>query len=240
VILTPTENKHMSAAEESVTLRALMLSLVSLGLRARKYFPSKKKGGSSGFGRSPPRLGSRIARYEVSILKILLTGEIGAGKTTICEKIVEGARKRGIACTGILTRNLKENGNVVLQIEELSSGEKRLMAQKSEDGKALRGIHYCKYVFDEDTIKFAKKALLKRADLLLIDEVGPLELGGKVFSNAFKEFEATENRHAIIVTRIETKDQVAKRLKTDYSTYEVTEKNRNELPEIILSRLIGQ
>jgi nucleoside-triphosphatase THEP1 len=81
-------------------------------------------------------------------LKILLTGEIGAGKTTVCEKIVEGARRRGITCTGILTRNLKENGNVVLQIEELTNGEKRVLAQKMDDGKALRGIHYCKYVFD--------------------------------------------------------------------------------------------
>jgi nucleoside-triphosphatase THEP1 len=76
--------------------------------------------------------------------------------------------------------------------------------------------------------------------MLIIDEVGPLELGGKVFSNAFKEFETTENRHAIIVTRIEIKDEVAKCLKGDYEMCEVTEKNRNELPEIILSRLINQ
>ena len=74
-------------------------------------------------------------------MKILLTGEIGAGKTTICEKIVEGARNRGIACTGILTRYLKENGNVVLQVKDLSNGEKRVLAQKRDDGKALRGIH---------------------------------------------------------------------------------------------------
>ena len=42
------------------------------------------------------------------------------------------------------------------------------------------------------------------------------------------------------MTRIEIKDEVAKRLKTDYKIYEVTEKNRNELPEIILSGLIDQ
>ena len=173
-------------------------------------------------------------------MKILLIGEIGVGKTRVCEKIVEGARRKGIACTGTLTRNFEEKGNVVLQIEELSSGEKRILAQKKDDGKVPKGIHICKYVFNEDTVKFAKKAFLKRGDLLVIDEVGPLELAGKAFSNAFKEFERTGNHHALLVTRIEIKDEVAKRLKTNYETYEVTEKNRNKLPEIILSRLINQ
>lgn len=169
-----------------------------------------------------------------------MTGEIGVGKTTVCEKIAEDARKTGIKCTGILTRRFKMKGNVILEVEELSTRERKVLAQKRDDGKIPKGIHICPYVFDDEAIEFAKATLLKRGELLIIDEVGPLELRGEGFGDAWKAFEDSGNRNALLVTRNEVKEEFEKLLKRSHETYEVTNENRDDLPGIILSSLLNQ
>ena len=169
-----------------------------------------------------------------------MTGEIGAGKTTVCEKIIEGARKMGIKCTGILTRKFKINGNVILEVEELSTREKKVLAQKKHVGKIPKGVHICPYVFDNATVEFAKAALLKHGELLIIDEVGPLELRGEAFGDAWKAFEDQANRNALLVARNEVKEDFEKLLKRSHETYDVTNENRDDLPRIMLSVLLKQ
>ena len=175
---------------------------------------------------------------KLRIMRILLTGEIGAGKTTVCEKIAKEARERGIKCTGILTRKFKMNGNLVLEVEELSTRERRVLAKKRDDGRIPKGMHICPYAFDDATVEFAKAALLKAGELLIIDEVGPLELRGEAFGDAWKAFENSGNRNALLVTRNEVKEEFERLLRKSHKTYEVTSENRENLPGIILSNLL--
>lgn len=171
-------------------------------------------------------------------MRILLTGKIGIGKTSVCEKIVERAKKNGFTCCGVLTRRLEEGGgNTGLLVEDISTGNKKVLAHRITDGKIPKGIRFCNFIFIESAIEFAKKALFKRGDLLVIDEFGYLELEGRGFKNALLAFKSEINKNSILVVRNELKEEVSKLLGCDFKVFEVNQKNREELPEVILTEM---
>jgi len=180
----------------------------------------------------------RISKIRGVNMKILLTGKIGIGKTYMCEKIVERAKKKGFTCCGTLTRKLEEGEkNTGLVVEDISTGKKKVLAHRINDGKIRKGIPFCNFIFDENAIEFAKKALSKRGDLLIIDEFGYLELEGKGFNNALLAFKSRRNKNSILVVRNELKEDVSKLLDCDFKVFEVNQKNREGLPEVILTEM---
>ena len=52
---------------------------------------------------------------------IIVTGDIGAGKTTVCQKVIELARDRGYTCGGILTFKGPDESLTILNVQ---TGEK--------------------------------------------------------------------------------------------------------------------
>lgn len=108
----------------------------------------------------------------------LVSGEIGAGKTTICQKVVDSARTRGFTCGGLLTPALIEHGRKVgIGGVDLLSGERKVMARIDRD---LGGPCVGCYHFTTDAFAWANaiiaSAVEASCDLLVVDEVGPLEL----------------------------------------------------------------
>ncbi|MDI7276427.1 MAG: nucleoside-triphosphatase [Anaerolineae bacterium] len=112
-------------------------------------------------------------------LTALLVGEIGAGKTTVCLRVAGQARRRGWRVGGIVSRPPvdAEGRRTGLAAEDLWTGEGRLLARLEPDPGALR----CgRYSFDPDAFTWGcravQQALAQGADLIILDEVGPLEL----------------------------------------------------------------
>jgi nucleoside-triphosphatase THEP1 len=174
------------------------------------------------------------------IMKYLLTGKIGVGKTVVCEKIVEKAQKMRVNCCGIVTQKVEEKGkNIALLVKDLSTGESRIMAYgKSMDRQEIPdGIHFCNWVFDENTIEFAEKAIRKKGDLLIIDEIGYLEVEGKGINNAISAFKSPKNKNAILVVRNELEDYFSNLIDCDFKLIEVNKKNRRKLPQIIFDNM---
>ena len=60
---------------------------------------------------------------------IIITGAIGIGKTTVCEKVITTARSQGHSCGGVIARKA---GNEDIVIEDVRTGETRVLA--STDG----------------------------------------------------------------------------------------------------------
>ncbi len=104
----------------------------------------------------------------------LLTGEIGCGKTTLCQRLAEAGCAQGLRVAGIITLP-GAGGKDELWALDLAGGERRFLARRTfhQDGRLGR------YCFDADTFAWAAAAVrrtLARAELLIIDEIGPLEL----------------------------------------------------------------
>ncbi len=135
---------------------------------------------------------------------ILLTGLSGVGKTTWCSQLVALARERGLTVNGLLSPSVfKEGRKVGINIADLQSGETRQLAslRKGDSGK----IGTPRWSFDPEVTAWANRVLEEPApsDLLVIDEVGPLELlQDEGLTAGLRRLDAGEYKVACVVIRI--------------------------------------
>jgi len=167
-------------------------------------------------------------------MRIILTGDKGMGKTTVCRRVIEIARKRGLGCVGTIT---SQQGDDLL-VEDISTGEKRLLAVVAGSREIPDGILSCHFLFSREGIEFGRRALRKEGDLLIIDEFGRLELTGRGFDNALAAFK--NHRNSILVVRDILKDELLEELEgVDLRVVEITERNREEAPQEIVELVCG-
>lgn len=112
--------------------------------------------------------------------RVILTGERGEGKTTLCIALAERARRAGWTVGGIVSPGHWEGGQRdMYRVRDLLSGEERVLARRSERAGTPR---VGAFSFDPDGITFGRQALesaiAAKVQLLFVDEVGPLELRG--------------------------------------------------------------
>lgn len=112
---------------------------------------------------------------------ILLTGAIGCGKTTYCRTEIDAARRAGLDVAGVLSPARFEQGvKVGIDVLDLRSGELRPLAHlhRAEAVSDVTGIVTQRWRFDAETLAWANQALATATlcDLLVVDELGPLEL----------------------------------------------------------------
>lgn len=107
-------------------------------------------------------------------LLFLVTGSLGAGKTTFCRHLVEAAREAGWRTAGLLSHPVFEGSEkIAIDAEDLETGETRRLAARSDT--PTPGTRHWK--FAEPTLAWGNHVLTAciPADLLVIDELGPLE-----------------------------------------------------------------
>jgi nucleoside-triphosphatase THEP1 len=107
---------------------------------------------------------------------LLLTGESGCGKTTLCACVVASLKRRGINVAGVLTLPRFVNDEKVgLDVEDVRSGERGVLAVRAEVGTGTAQLGW-KF----DSAGLARGDLILRTatpcDVLVVDELGPLEL----------------------------------------------------------------
>lgn len=110
----------------------------------------------------------------VQPLLFIVTGSQGAGKTTFCDRLVAAARESGWKTAGLLSRPVFEEGlRTAIEAEDLRTGETRCLARRSEH--PTPGSKHWK--FDETVLEWGNQVLARSTpvDLLVIDELGPLE-----------------------------------------------------------------
>lgn len=188
-----------------------------------------------------PRPSSRIG---------LLTGAVGVGKTTVAGRVVDLARQRGLICGGLLTPALvgRRGQKIGIWGVDVSSGERRLLARIGED---LGGPAIGPYSFSAAALAWAVSVLeaalpppppvsLRRCDLLLVDEIGKLELWhGAGLAPILPRLAAGEAPRALVVVRDFLLDELQARLGAiEPIVFLVSEQNREELPVHILHNLM--
>lgn len=115
---------------------------------------------------------------------VVLSGESGCGKTTLCARTVALARAGGLEVAGLLTPPRRADSRKVgLDVEDIRTGQRRPLAEAcaecrrsmagSTGGPATEG-----WRFDAGGLVWGTVVLrlATPCDLLVIDELGPLEL----------------------------------------------------------------
>jgi nucleoside-triphosphatase len=108
----------------------------------------------------------------------VVTGERGAGKTTFCARVAGLARQRGWRVRGILSLAVVDAGmKVAIAAEALEDGERRLLARPRQ-GAVGSGPSTPGWQFDSECLSWGNGVLEASVpcDLLVVDELGPLEL----------------------------------------------------------------
>jgi len=168
-------------------------------------------------------------------MNIVVTGRVGSGKTTVCEKVINIVQSLGYACGGILTYKARDNGLVILDIQ---TGERKVLASTDN---IYHGPHIGKYFFNAEAIDFGIKAIDRGnlSDILFVDEIGYLELGGGGFVNSLELIKADKVKNSILVIRKQLLSAFLAQLGDKLLIFETTISTRNQLPEKICSSLIS-
>jgi len=118
----------------------------------------------------------------------LLTGEPGSGKTTALMKIVNSVRARGYSIGGVVAVEKRIRGiRVGFEVVDLLSGSRDTLASVEQK----MGPRVGKYRVNLKALSdLAAKALIEamqHCDLIVCDEIGPMEMASPEFRKAVRE-----------------------------------------------------
>ena len=172
---------------------------------------------------------------------LILTGARDAGKSTACVQAAVLARARGHTCGGLITLRGPGNERDVL---DLRTGTTRRLtrppasASAGGDEAAVRQGQFC---FDPEVLRWGNAALAQAVPchLLIVDEIGPLEIvHARGWMAAFDVLSAGDFELAVVVVRPELIVQAQLRLAHGApSVFTLTSDNRDRVPQELLETL---
>jgi nucleoside-triphosphatase len=161
----------------------------------------------------------------------LLTGKPGIGKTTIIRFLVQSLRGK---VGGFLTEEIREKGvRAGFRLRDLSGGE-AILAHTSFPGPHRVGRYGVSIEAMKEVGIPALKRAIVRSDLIVIDEIGKMELFCPAFQQAI--LEALDSVRPVLGVLQERPSALLQRIEArgDTRTITVTFENRERLgPELL-------
>lgn len=133
----------------------------------------------------------------------IISGRSGEGKTTLLKKVVKVLKKKGQIISGFYTEGKWEensrSNHCLINIANNSNIE--LCTTIKTDGWQKEKHFY----FNPEALKFGNKiledAIISKSNLIVIDEIGPFELQGKIWANAFERLLKTTSNTILITAK---------------------------------------
>ena len=171
---------------------------------------------------------------------IFITGLPRTGKSTVLLRVAEMLRARGYKLGGMTSQEIREEGiRVGFEVCDYASGRKGWLAHVRQP-EGPRVGKYRVNLHDLDSVGVAAiMNALRDADIVLIDEIGPMEL----FSEGFKESvqKAFDGCQTVLGTiHYRTQHSLVNQVKSrkDSAVIEVTLENRAHLPVKVVNKII--
>jgi len=176
-------------------------------------------------------------------IKITITGPPGSGKTTTVIRVAEMLRRRGYTVGGMITRELREGRTRVgFEIEDLLTGERGIMAHVDfyDEASPYRVGKYGVRVEVIDAIGVAAiERALEESDIIIVDEVGKMELFSEEFEEAIKKCVRQSEKPVIMTLHMRLRHSLLSNLRSNSEivSYTLSPLNRNVLPPLIVKEL---
>jgi nucleoside-triphosphatase len=170
----------------------------------------------------------------------LITGRPAVGKTTVLLNAANELKNRGYSVGGMLSREVREKGTRVgFEIIDFSKGNTGWLAHINQPV----GPQVSKYRVNlDDLYQIGVKAIqnaLKEAEVVVVDEIGPMELFSQTFKQAIKD---TVNSQKLVLGVIHhsARDPIIDSIKKrdDTEIVDVTPENRQSLHNILIQKAI--
>jgi nucleoside-triphosphatase THEP1 len=177
---------------------------------------------------------------------VLLIGAPEAGKTLVCQHVVEAARHKGLRVSGLITEARRlTSGRVVQTVLNLRTGERRRLANYVgvDEGEPIgRGVAgRFSWTFVGDSVRWGRheldRCLTGSTDLLVVDQLGPLELlAGSGWVNAVRVLQEGRYGLAVVVVNALVVTQLKERL--DDAEVEEVQVGQTTSPAAVQERLV--
>ena len=175
-------------------------------------------------------------------LKIGITGLPGAGKTFALLKVIEMLETDGLTVGGMITEPIVERSRREgFYVMDWATKEKRVFASKDIDSKIMVGRYGVDITALEEVGVQALKRATAESNVIVIDEVGKMEVESDSFVGAVKE--ALDSDKPLILTlHKKSRNPLLQdiRRRDDIRILEVTQVNRNLLPYKIVKLMKGE
>ncbi|MCK5855839.1 MAG: hypothetical protein KAG64_00010 [Bacteroidales bacterium] len=143
---------------------------------------------------------------------IIISGNIQEGKTTFVEKVINRLARKDIPSAGFLAKVIYDGDKRTgYQLKDLSSERNELLCTIKEHEE---WEHYGKFYFNPYAQEVGNNILNnipEEAKLIVIDEIGPLELGGDGWAPAIEQLVSITARPMIWVVREHLVDKIARK-----------------------------
>jgi nucleoside-triphosphatase THEP1 len=170
----------------------------------------------------------------------VLTGERGAGKSVLCKRVADEAGRRGLSVAGLVTERLDDAPGSPRRVIDLASGESRLFGSQRAAAAGTDPLTPG-WDYDQGMFDWANQVLSRSTpcDLLIVDEVGPLELkGSRGWVKALEALCAGDFRVALVVCRPALLPELTERLGSEPTQFtEVDLDTRESLAATLLQAL---
>lgn len=158
---------------------------------------------------------------------IFITGKPRVGKTTLVREIIKELK---LEVGGIITPEIKSHYRIGFKIVDISTGEEKVLASIYEKfgpriGKYVVNIKNLEYI-----VKKAIEKAIKEKDIIIIDEIGKMELLSNVFKEKVNEALKSDKSVIAVLHRNYVKD-----FKDKGIIFKVKRENFREIKEIIIS-----
>lgn len=178
---------------------------------------------------------------------VIITGEIHQGKTTFAQKIVADLHEQNIRIAGFFSVGINENGiRTGFNLVDIGSS---IQIELCSDNKNEKRLKFGRYYFNSNAITLGNEILnsnnLSDKQLIVIDEVGHLELNGQGWSNAIENITRNNTVPQLWIVRKSLVQKCSRRWNIDNAyIFDITDSSmpevENKLKELIFNSIIQQ
>ncbi|HVP40502.1 MAG TPA: NTPase [Candidatus Krumholzibacteriaceae bacterium] len=169
----------------------------------------------------------------------LITGVHGTGKTTVITRVADAFRAKGYKIGGMTSKERREGeARVGFLIQDVSTGEQGWLAHVNQQDGPRIGKYRVNLGDLENIGAKAIHEATETADVIIIDEIGPMELHSQAFTKAVQE--AMDSGKPVVATiHYKATDVLVRSIKArpDAELTEVTLQNRADLHNLIIEKI---
>ena len=170
---------------------------------------------------------------------VLLTGRPGSGKTTALRRTVTRLVDAGVHVTGFVTDEVREHGtrvgfDLITLTADGHDGARHVLARVGMASPVAVG----RYGVDRDAVAAALPALAAPADVVVVDEIAPMELQAPAFRTGIEQL--LEGSRPLLATVHARAGGVAARVRAHSALrlIEVAPRTRDRLPQEVATMLL--
>ncbi|MBN2664305.1 MAG: hypothetical protein JXR68_11700 [Bacteroidales bacterium] len=170
---------------------------------------------------------------------IVITGEKNKGKTTFVSKVIDNLKDKNILVQGFTAIGVFENETKSeFYLHDISTGEQKILCSIKNIGKTITG----RFFFNDDTVEWGEEILKSvknnKNTVVIVDEVGPLELKNKGWSNSIDElFKKTDVKIIWVVRKGLVKPVLRKFAVSKASIFDIETSTNEHVVEKLLEQL---